>query len=338
MSVNQRKKSGIYPFYASFKVTNKCSLTCNFCDVWKEKTPVLDTKGMKKILDNLGNSSIFLVSLEGGDPLLRPDLKEILEHASTKPFLLFFTTNGALLDKVDMDTYGKYIDFLHISIDNAHENIYEHQKNYRNLLNRLEDFKKWAPVCVQTVVRDKKEDFDSLDYIVDKAYHRKARVVIMPSVDLDNADYTHSDLEGFKQRFVDKVRALKKKYNGVITTPESYLKRLQQSHACSTSSIIIDCDGTLFYPCRILKTRTVNLAETSLMKFVESEQAERYREVMKKCEKNCGWYQYYSTDSYFTFSPAEFLESIKPYIFKQKGDTWLKQKVRSLANMDKFFD
>ena len=99
----------IYPFYASYKVTHKCNLRCSFCNVWMEKTPDLSKEDVFTVLDNIGSSSIVLLSLEGGDPLMRKDLGEILEYAYKKPFYLFFTTNGHLLDKRPMKEYGKML-------------------------------------------------------------------------------------------------------------------------------------------------------------------------------------------------------------------------------------
>ena len=64
----------IYPFYASYKVTHKCSLKCDFCNVWMEDTPDLETNDVFKVIDNIANSSIVVLSLEGGDPLARKDL------------------------------------------------------------------------------------------------------------------------------------------------------------------------------------------------------------------------------------------------------------------------
>jgi len=114
---NRVAGEAIYPFYASFKITHKCSLRCSFCNVWMEDTKDLGLEGIKKVIDNLAKSSVVVVSLEGGDPLMRKDLGEILEYAHQQPFYLFFTTNGDLLDKRPMEEYGKHLDYLHISID-----------------------------------------------------------------------------------------------------------------------------------------------------------------------------------------------------------------------------
>ncbi|UCH72452.1 MAG: radical SAM protein, partial [Thermoplasmatales archaeon] len=138
--LNRLEGECIYPFYASFKVTHKCSLKCSFCNVWMEKTPDLSKEHVFKVLDNIANSSIVVLSMEGGDPLVRKDLGEILEYAYKKPFYLFFTTNGHLLDKRPMKEYGKNIDYLHISIDEGHNNL--------EFFERLREFQSYGPeIC-----------------------------------------------------------------------------------------------------------------------------------------------------------------------------------------------
>jgi MoaA/NifB/PqqE/SkfB family radical SAM enzyme len=297
VTANFLSREAIYPFYASYKITNKCNMRCKFCNVWMEKTPVLSTEEVFKVLDNLADSSITLVSLEGGEPLRRKDLGEILRYANTKPFFLFFTTNGLLLDKTPMEEYGKYIDYLHISIDEGHENL--------NMLERLEEFQSYAPVCVQTVVTQ--EDLGSLEDKVRMVYKAHARTVIMPAVHLARTDNYYPAPKGFREE----IKRLKKKYKNTITTPYGYLDRINRPHGCSTSSIIIDCDGVIFYPCRILQQKTCDLTKVSLMDYLRTKEAARYRAQMSSCDKKCGWYQYFATNSFVSL--REFVSAIKPY-------------------------
>jgi MoaA/NifB/PqqE/SkfB family radical SAM enzyme len=307
-------QEAVYPFYASYKITNKCNMRCKFCNVWMEKTPELDTEGVFKVLDNLGNSSITLLSLEGGEPLRRKDLGEILRYASTKPFYLFFTTNGLLLDRSPMDEYGKYIDYLHISIDEAHDNL--------DMLERIGEFQEYAPVCVQTVVTH--EDLSVLEDKVKMVYNANARTVIMPAVHLDKTDNFYPDTEDFRKE----ITRLKKTYKNTITTPLGYLDRINEAHGCSTSSIIIDCDGVIFYPCRILQQKTCDLTKESLMEYLRSEEAQKLRHQMSNCSKRCGWYQYFATNSFTSL--REFLSAIKPYSDDILSNGGKKKSTRSL--------
>jgi MoaA/NifB/PqqE/SkfB family radical SAM enzyme len=299
----QNKLAGesIYPFYASYKVTHHCSLKCSFCNVWMEDTPDLKTPDVKKVIDNIANSSIVVLSLEGGDPLVRKDLGEILEHASTKPFTLFFTTNGHLLEKRPMKEYGKYIDYLHISIDEGHDNL--------EFFDNLELYQSYGPeICIQIVVT--RDTMDALEKKVKRVHEVNARTVVMPACHLDGTDDFYPDPNDFRVLIKD----LKKKYPNTITTPSGFLDNINKDHGCSTSSIIIDSDGGLFYPCRTVGTRLFDLTKDSLMDFLRSDKAKKAREQMKECPRACGWYQYFATDVFA--SPRTIASSLSPYIFK----------------------
>jgi len=298
---NYFSHENIYPFYASFKVTHTCSLRCSFCNVWKEDTPDLKKEDVFKVIDNIANSSIVVLSLEGGDPLVRKDLGEILQYAHQKPFYLFFTTNGHLLQKRPMKEYGKHIDYLHISIDEGHDNL--------AFYDRLEEFQSYGPeICIQIVVT--KETLPMLEDKVKRVFDVNARTVVMPACHLDGTDDYYPD----PQRFRSELIRLKKKYPYTITTPKGFLDNINKPQGCSTSSIIIDSDGGLFYPCRTVGKRLYNFTQGSFMEFLRTPQAAQARQEMRQCRRNCGWYQYFATDVFA--SPRSLYSSLSPYLLK----------------------
>ena len=298
---NKLARDSIYPFYASYKVTHKCSLRCDFCNVWMEDTPDLKKDDVFKVIDNLANSSIIVISIEGGDPLVRKDLGEILEYAHQKPFYLFFTTNGHLIDKRPMEDYGKHIDYLHISIDEGHDNL--------EFFDRLEEFQSYgSEICIQIVAT--RETMSALEEKVKRIHQVNARTVIMPACHLDGTDDYYPDPKKFKEE----ILRLKKIYQNTITTPNGFLDNINKPHGCSASSIIVDSDGGLFYPCRTAGERLYDLTEGSLMKFLKSPEAKQARQNMNNCNRTCGWYQYFATDVFA--SPRSIASSLKPYLFK----------------------
>ena len=300
-AANYVAHDSIYPFYASFKVTHICSLKCSFCNVWREKTPDLSTEDVFKVIDNIANSSIIVLSLEGGDPLVRKDLGAILQYAHQKPFYLFFTTNGHLLDKRPMKEYGNHIDYLHISIDEGHGNL--------EFFDRLEEFQSYGPeICIQIVVT--RETLHILEEKVKRVYNVNARTVVMPACHLDGTD----DFYPNPMEFRAEILRLKKKYPNTITTPKGFLDNINKSHGCSASSVIIDSDGGLFYPCRTVGEHLYNFTEGSFMQFLRTPVAKEARTAMDKCTRSCGWYQYFATDVFA--SPRSLYSSISPYILK----------------------
>jgi len=114
-------------------LTNRCNLTCKYCDIWKEApkndiSPDLIGKLFKaRVLDK--NIDI---TLTGGEPFLHKDFLDICKLISEKRLgsLKTVSTNGLLVDNIllFLDTFDSSFpeDFaLHISFDGAknHERI-----------------------------------------------------------------------------------------------------------------------------------------------------------------------------------------------------------------------
>ncbi len=313
---NARNREAIYPFYASYKITHKCNFRCKFCNVWKEKTPDLDTDGVKKVIDNIANSSIHVLSIEGGDPLLREDIGEVLRYIDTKDMQVFITTSERDLSKYPMEEYAKYLDYLHISVDEGHRNLF--------MFDRLPEFIKWGiPITIQIVVT--KDDIPALEGKIKRCYECGAKAVVMPAVHLDDTENYFPDTKDFSAE----VLRLRRKYRNTIITPVGYLKTMDKVHNCDASSIIIDSNGEVFYPCRTKAEKAVNLTEVSLEEFVTSEQAVRGRKEMAECERHCLWYQYFATQYYV--KPRWVISSNMPYIADKLGFGTARRRKRIMA-------
>lgn len=292
-----------FPFYASFKITSKCHFRCPFCDVWKDQYTDLPISDVMKILSNLGRSSILLVSLEGGEPLMRPDIGEILQFARTQPFYLFITTSERTLEDYPMTEYGPLIDYLHISIDEGHRNM--------EMFDHLEEYTGWGPqVTIQTVVT--RETLALLEGKVQKCREAGTMIVIMPAVDLDESGDYYPDPAEFRKS----VSKLKRQFPGTIIDPDGYMDAINSPHGCSPAAIIIRSDGALYYPCRVLGDTVGNLVESELLDILVSDDAEKARKEMAVCERECGWYQYFSIRSYI--DPRESIPLLREQLRRKR--------------------
>ena len=88
------------PFQVLLQVTNRCNMQCTFCDFWPngvapgEELSLDDFARLERGLSELGT---FLVSIEGGEPFVRPDLIDIVRIFSRRHIPLLYT-NGWYVD------------------------------------------------------------------------------------------------------------------------------------------------------------------------------------------------------------------------------------------------
>ncbi len=273
------------PVYGSYKVTHSCNLQCPFCNVWNNPVKMLDTKGAFKIIDRLADSTVTVLSLEGGEPLLRKDILDIIKHAHDRSFYLFMTTNGLLLDQAPLNEFSKYLDFLHISIDEGHGNLF--------LLDKLKKYvDQGLRITVQTVVT--KNDINNLRYKVEKVAEAGARILIMPAVHFDNTP----DLTPDRYTMHDVLLQLKKEYGGVIVTSRAFIDALVNHYTCKSYSVQIDANGDVIYPCSVIGRNIGNLIEKDLDTLLSSEEAIKGREEMKSCKRECFLYLHAETSNF----------------------------------------
>ena len=302
---NTLHRSAINPFYASFKLTSRCHFGCPFCNMHQHSPHDLSTEAIKKILDNLSKSSVLMTSFEGGEPLLRDDIGELIEYASKLNFYLMFTSSERTILDYPMEEYAKNIDFLQISIDEGHSNL-----EMFDLLPEL--VKLPTEISIQTVVTE--DTIDALEEKVAKCYAVGANTVVIPAAEMDGAkkkSFPNIDL------FEKELRRLKKKYPRTIHTPLGYFDAYRKAQ-CSSASIIIAPEGKLFYPCNIMGVMGPDLTKVDLSGWLKEEAARKSRADMKACDINCGWYQYYSIDAYL--QPSTLIEALTP-TFKKRRKT-----------------
>lgn len=96
-----------------FNLTNKCNTECSFCcmNSGPSKNTFLDFNKFKQIIDNCEGE--FEMQLEGGEPLLHPNLFLFLEYAyfTKKCSKIIISTNGTILNK----HIDRLIDFVHFN-------------------------------------------------------------------------------------------------------------------------------------------------------------------------------------------------------------------------------
>ena len=97
-------------------LTYQCNNNCYFCYTGgPHKMTELKTKDWKKVLDNLWNSGIPQVVFTGGEPTLRSDLVELVDHA--QEFVTGLVTNGRKLAGLAAELNRVSLDYVQVSLE-----------------------------------------------------------------------------------------------------------------------------------------------------------------------------------------------------------------------------
>lgn len=114
------------PFLVALNLTKRCNLSCEHCYLDAEilkngSTDELSTDELKKTIDDIAMvGPECMIVLTGGEPLLRPDIEELAEHASALGLMVVVGSNGLTLtrkrvkslQKADVAGIGLSIDSL----------------------------------------------------------------------------------------------------------------------------------------------------------------------------------------------------------------------------------
>jgi len=90
------------PFMVSYSITRKCNLKCKHCyssSIDQSDPDELSTEEAFRFIDDLSEWGIGLLIIDGGEPLCREDLLDILKHASSKGIRTTIGSNATLIDE-----------------------------------------------------------------------------------------------------------------------------------------------------------------------------------------------------------------------------------------------
>jgi MoaA/NifB/PqqE/SkfB family radical SAM enzyme len=108
-----------HPVLAHVIPMRRCNLSCGYCNEYDDSSKPVPTEIIRQRLDRLADLGTSIITISGGEPLLHPELDQIVAHIRRRHMLAGMITNGYLLvaDRIKrLNAAG--LDHLQISIDN----------------------------------------------------------------------------------------------------------------------------------------------------------------------------------------------------------------------------
>ena len=110
------------PICLTWELTYACNLACVHClsSSGRRDPAELTTAEAKTLIDEMRALQVFYVNIGGGEPTIRPDFYELIDHATANGVGVKFSTNGSRIDRAQARRLSAmdYTD-IQISIDGA---------------------------------------------------------------------------------------------------------------------------------------------------------------------------------------------------------------------------
>jgi MoaA/NifB/PqqE/SkfB family radical SAM enzyme len=133
-----------HPFLVHIIPMRRCNLDCGYCNEYDDVSKPVPLEEMKRRLDLLADMGTSMITISGGEPLMHPELEEVIRHMRKRGMYTGMITNGFLLSKERINKLNDAgLEYLQISIDNVTPDEVS-KKSLKTLDTRLEWLAQYA--------------------------------------------------------------------------------------------------------------------------------------------------------------------------------------------------
>jgi len=112
--------SSRHPIAAHVIPIRRCNLACKYCNEYDDVSAPIPLEEMFRRIDYLSALGLSALTFSGGEPLLHPDLDELIRRVRERGVMAGVLTNGFLLNEQRIERLNRAgLDYLQISVDNV---------------------------------------------------------------------------------------------------------------------------------------------------------------------------------------------------------------------------
>ncbi|MFL6308043.1 MAG: radical SAM protein [Candidatus Sulfotelmatobacter sp.] len=109
-----------HPLLAHIIPMRRCNLACTYCNEFDDFSKPVPMEDMYRRIDKLGALGTSVVTISGGEPLLHPQLDDVIRRIRANDMVAGLITNGYLLVAERIERLNRAgLEWLQISIDNV---------------------------------------------------------------------------------------------------------------------------------------------------------------------------------------------------------------------------
>jgi MoaA/NifB/PqqE/SkfB family radical SAM enzyme len=109
-----------HPLLAHIIPMRRCNLACTYCNEFDDFSKPVPIEEMNRRIDKLGALGTSVVTISGGEPLMHPELDDVIRRIRENGMIAGLITNGYLLVAERIQRLNRAgLEWLQISIDNV---------------------------------------------------------------------------------------------------------------------------------------------------------------------------------------------------------------------------
>ena len=109
-----------HPVLAHLIPMRRCNLACGYCNEYDHSSNPVPLEVVKSRLDKLADLGTSVVTISGGEPMMHPQLDEIIHHIRVRGMIAGLISNGYYFTPERIKRLNKAgLEYLQISIDNV---------------------------------------------------------------------------------------------------------------------------------------------------------------------------------------------------------------------------
>jgi MoaA/NifB/PqqE/SkfB family radical SAM enzyme len=109
-----------HPLLAHIIPMRRCNLACTYCNEFDDFSKPVPLEEMYRRIDKLGALGTAVVTISGGEPLMHPELDDVIRRIRANGMIAGLITNGYLLVAERIQRLNRAgLEWLQISIDNV---------------------------------------------------------------------------------------------------------------------------------------------------------------------------------------------------------------------------
>src|SRR6266705_4939339 len=109
-----------HPVLAHIIPMRRCNLACGYCNEYDHTSSPVPLDVIKRRLDKLADLGTSIVTISGGEPMMHPELDDIIHHIRKRGMIAGLISNGYYFTPERIKRLNKAgLEYLQISIDNV---------------------------------------------------------------------------------------------------------------------------------------------------------------------------------------------------------------------------